>query len=93
MKSETFELPATAGHEACVAVHAFLTAARGRPVRLSGAGVRTTGARMALMLLAARRAWALDKQPFELADPSPPLRAGLERLGLAAELLAQEAAA
>ncbi|KAA9007974.1 chemotaxis protein CheX [Histidinibacterium aquaticum] len=83
---QTFHLPPTASHDACAALHDFLVAARGTPVRLEGGEVRRTGARMALMMLSARRAWDADGTAFEIV-PSEGLRTGLEMLGLSDHLL------
>ncbi|SLN49149.1 STAS domain-containing protein [Roseisalinus antarcticus] len=90
---EKFELPPTANHEACAALHGFLAEARGKPVVLDGAKVRRTSARMGLMLLSARRAWSAEGQDFDIQAPSDGLASGLMTLGLSRELIEQEAAA
>ncbi len=90
---QTYELPPTANHDACASLHDFLTSSRGKPVRLDGANVRRTSARMALLMLSARRAWAKDGHDFTIEAPSDGMLAGLGVLGLTAPVLDEEDAA
>ncbi|QQA41895.1 STAS domain-containing protein [Pelagovum pacificum] len=87
---QSFDLPPTATHDACAQVHDFLVAARGQPVTLAADKVTRTSTRLALLVATARRQWARDGHPFEVATPSEAFASGLATLGLTSAVLQTE---
>jgi chemotaxis protein CheX len=48
-----------------------LLAVRGQPAILDASGVQRLGAQCLQVLLAARKTWSTDGQPWEVINPSP----------------------
>ena len=90
--SHRIDLPETGTHEACAVLVDELSAFRGEPIRLNAEPVARLGGMLLQILLAARKQWQADGQPLTLETPSEPFCRGLERLGLAEDHFAKDAA-
>jgi chemotaxis protein CheX len=64
------------------ALHADLLARRGAPLEIDGGDVQRLGGLCLQVLLSARRTWAEDGLPFNLATPSEPMSSALALLGV-----------
>ena len=74
-------LPAVLDLKAATPLAALLLARRGTPLVVDGSAVERLGAQCLQVLLAARKTWDADGQPFQLANPSTAFIEALALLG------------
>ena len=79
--SASAALPAVLDLNAAGPLASVLLARRGSPLVVDGAAVERMGAQCLQVLLAARKTWEADGQPFQLAAPSNALTEALAAFG------------
>ena len=82
-------LPPTANNDDCQSFVAALNAAKGNNVEINASESKQLTARLAQLLVLAKRSWSMESFSLRIVEPSDPFLTALERLGLSGVLLAE----
>ena len=88
----SFTLPDDLSGASCEALKADLLAQRGQPLELDASSVVRCGGQAIQLLLAAKRSWDKDGQPFAIINPEAEFIRIVQLTGLEDELIPESGA-